>query len=166
MQVELAHAQLKRAKARADIQDMDIYNDLTFVLSQDSINKEDTKGALERLADKLQLETLSEFKEELRALNSLHLESSNENMEQYEQMSMLLARLKGVQFEGESFLTEFDNEEKDMQLEKEGSLVIPDDFRCPISLEIMKDPVIVATGQVRLLSNSSIVYCFSFGFFS
>ncbi|XP_051146326.1 U-box domain-containing protein 10-like isoform X1 [Andrographis paniculata] len=27
------------------------------------------------------------------------------------------------------------------------SLVIPDEFRCPISLEIMRDPVIVATGQ-------------------
>lgn len=27
------------------------------------------------------------------------------------------------------------------------SIVIPDDFRCPISLELMRDPVIVATGQ-------------------
>ena len=26
--------------------------------------------------------------------------------------------------------------------------VIPEDFRCPISLELMRDPVIVATGQV------------------
>jgi len=31
--------------------------------------------------------------------------------------------------------------------------VIPDDFRCPISLDLMNDPVIVATGQVILLSN-------------
>lgn len=31
---------------------------------------------------------------------------------------------------------------------KPESLVIPDDFRCPISLELMRDPVIVATGQV------------------
>lgn len=31
---------------------------------------------------------------------------------------------------------------------KPESLVIPDDFRCPISLELLKDPVIVATGQV------------------
>ena len=29
--------------------------------------------------------------------------------------------------------------------------VIPDDFRCPISLELMKDPVIVSTGQVCTL---------------
>ncbi|KAL2235084.1 U-box domain-containing protein 11-like [Sesamum indicum] len=30
---------------------------------------------------------------------------------------------------------------------KPDSLVIPDDFLCPISLELMRDPVIVATGQ-------------------
>ncbi|CAA0817188.1 U-box domain-containing protein 11, partial [Striga hermonthica] len=30
---------------------------------------------------------------------------------------------------------------------KSDSLVLPDDFRCPISLELMRDPVIVATGQ-------------------
>lgn len=29
---------------------------------------------------------------------------------------------------------------------KPGSPVIPDDFLCPISLEVMRDPVIVATG--------------------
>lgn len=28
------------------------------------------------------------------------------------------------------------------------SPIIPDDFRCPISLELMKNPVIVSTGQV------------------
>jgi len=32
--------------------------------------------------------------------------------------------------------------------ESQSSLVIPDDFRCPISLELMRDPVIVSTGQV------------------
>ncbi|KAL8463572.1 hypothetical protein ACS0TY_034287 [Phlomoides rotata] len=31
--------------------------------------------------------------------------------------------------------------------EKPDSRAIPDDFRCPISLELMRDPVIVATGQ-------------------
>lgn len=31
---------------------------------------------------------------------------------------------------------------------KADSPVVPDDFLCPISLEIMRDPVIVATGQV------------------
>lgn len=34
------------------------------------------------------------------------------------------------------------------------SPVIPVDFLCPISLELMRDPVIVATGQVRNLHQS------------
>lgn len=32
--------------------------------------------------------------------------------------------------------------------EKVKTQVVPDDFKCPISLDLMKDPVIVATGQV------------------
>lgn len=35
---------------------------------------------------------------------------------------------------------------------KPSSPVIPDDFLCPISLEVMRDPVIVATGQVKFAS--------------
>lgn len=52
------------------------------------------------------------------------------------------------------------------------SIVIPDDFRCPISLELMKDPVIVSTGQVMAVNftltkyyvyriNHFVVTCFS-----
>ncbi|XVF85336.1 hypothetical protein PTKIN_Ptkin17bG0109600 [Pterospermum kingtungense] len=33
------------------------------------------------------------------------------------------------------------------EIKKPDTLVIPDDFLCPISLELMRDPVIVATGQ-------------------
>ena len=36
--------------------------------------------------------------------------------------------------------------------------VIPDDFRCPISLDLMKDPVIVATGQVLLCPNILLIF--------
>lgn len=38
------------------------------------------------------------------------------------------------------------------EIKKPDSVVIPNDFLCPISLELMRDPVIVATGQVYLLS--------------
>lgn len=42
---------------------------------------------------------------------------------------------------------------KSSENKKPGSPVIPDDFLCPISLEVMRDPVIVATGQVNLHHN-------------
>lgn len=34
------------------------------------------------------------------------------------------------------------------EVKKTEGIVIPEDFLCPISLELMRDPVIVATGQV------------------
>ena len=34
------------------------------------------------------------------------------------------------------------------EIKKRDTIVIPDDYLCPISLELMRDPVIVATGQV------------------
>lgn len=35
------------------------------------------------------------------------------------------------------------------EVKKPEPIVIPEDFLCPISLELMRDPVIVATGQVN-----------------
>lgn len=37
------------------------------------------------------------------------------------------------------------------QVKSSDGVSIPDDFLCPISLEIMRDPVIVSTGQVCLV---------------
>lgn len=45
--------------------------------------------------------------------------------------------------------------------EKPKTPVIPEDFRCPISLELMNDPVIVATGQVCVQYDSRILFFFS-----
>lgn len=39
------------------------------------------------------------------------------------------------------------------QVKSPDGVSIPDDFLCPISLEIMRDPVIVSTGQVFLVEN-------------
>jgi len=37
------------------------------------------------------------------------------------------------------------------EVKKPDAIVIPEDFLCPISLELMRDPVIVATGQVKFI---------------
>lgn len=38
---------------------------------------------------------------------------------------------------------------KDLEeIKKSDALLVPNDFLCPISLELMRDPIIVATGQV------------------
>ncbi|KAI5062301.1 hypothetical protein GOP47_0022840 [Adiantum capillus-veneris] len=143
-QVELVHTQLKRAKGRADAQDVELYNDVA-VLSQES-DKAVTTAALERLAEKLHLKTLSDIKQEERALNRALSANGGAQSERLTEMTSLLDYFKKLSINDNGLLDVLDNE-KSMQSEKLGSPIIPDDFRCPISLELMKDPVIVATGQ-------------------
>lgn len=140
-QVELVHAQLKRAKGRADAQDLGLFSDLAVVLSQDNASA-DTNAALERLAEKLQLKTLSELEQESQALSSIPSGKPGDKKE----MSELLRQLQELAKRDNALMVVTDHE-RNAQMEKLGSPVIPDDFRCPISLELMKDPVIVATGQ-------------------
>ncbi|KAL0457232.1 UNVERIFIED_CONTAM: U-box domain-containing protein 14 [Sesamum latifolium] len=59
-------------------------------------------------------------------------------------MSYLLRKLKDCVMMDNP---DVDATEVDKSLIKHRSPIIPDDFRCPISLELMKDPVIVSTGQ-------------------
>ncbi|RWW63127.1 hypothetical protein BHE74_00029713 [Ensete ventricosum] len=61
-----------------------------------------------------------------------------------EEMSSLLKKLKDFVISENSTSASI---EKKTSFAKHRSPMIPDDFRCPISLELMKDPVIVSTGQ-------------------
>eukprot|EP00250_Pteridium_aquilinum_P014820 c22220_g6_i1 orf=1-1044(-) len=144
-QIELVHTQLKRAKGRADAQDLDLYDDLDFVVSQGH-DEPVSNTALERLSESLQLKTLSDLKKESRALSSFNLGTYGETKEKLDQMSVLLARLKALAWKDNTMLELFENETVP-RLENVDSPIMPDDFRCPISLELMKDPVIVGTGQ-------------------
>ncbi|XP_037493019.1 U-box domain-containing protein 14 [Jatropha curcas] len=71
--------------------------------------------------------------------------SSNGDLGEWlQKMSSILMNLKDYVEMGNP---EADNSEAEKSSFKHRSPVIPDDFRCPISLELMKDPVIVSTGQ-------------------
>ncbi|MCO5568619.1 hypothetical protein L7F22_022318 [Adiantum nelumboides] len=144
-QVELVHSQLKRAKGRADAQDVELYNDVAVVLSQESDTTVST-AALERLAEKVHLKTLSDVKQEERALKCALSANKGAQREKLTEMTSLLDQFKKLVINDNALLDVLDNE-KSMQSEKLSSPIIPDDFRCPISVELMKDPVIVATGQ-------------------
>lgn len=139
------HLQLKRAKGRADVQDIELYNDITSILSQEG-DIEGSTAALKRLAKKLLLKTQSDIKHERRALDMLLADGSNEV--QRERVSEIVAILEQLSEIVANDSIPLDMLENDAQSENLSSPIIPDDFRCPISLELMKDPVIVATGQV------------------
>lgn len=113
-------------------------------------------AVLRRLAEKLQLMGISDLTQESLALHEMVTASGGDPGASIEKMSMLLKKIKDyVQTEN---LVMDDTEggkglscsssSHGMSEKGHQAPVIPDDFRCPISLELMKDPVIVSTGQV------------------
>ncbi|MQL93030.1 hypothetical protein Taro_025658 [Colocasia esculenta] len=144
-QVELVHSQFKRAKERVDPPDDELYNELLSAYNKEA----DTESSiLRRLAEKLQLMTISDLKQESLALHEMVVATGGGDPGMnIEKMSMLLKKIKDfVQTQNPAMGTPTIKQNLVSDV-KPKSPVIPDDFRCPISLELMKDPVIVATGQ-------------------
>lgn len=135
------HAQFKRAKERKESFDPQLKMDLNVAEKE----KEPDSATLKRISEQLQLKTINDLKKESLAFHELVIASGGDPGESFERMSLILKKLK------DCVLTQNpvdDTSKGEQSLVKHRSPVIPDDFRCPISLELMKDPVIVSTGQV------------------
>ncbi|XP_054788117.1 U-box domain-containing protein 14 isoform X1 [Prosopis cineraria] len=139
-QIELVHAQYKRANARTELADLELHLDLAVAQKEKDPDHEMLNG----LSEKLHLKTINDLKEESTELHELQITSGGELGDSIEMMSSLLKRLKDCVLNENP---EIDTREGEKFSMKHRSPVIPDDFRCPISLELMKDPVIVSTGQ-------------------
>ncbi|KAM1115637.1 hypothetical protein TB2_006158 [Malus domestica] len=153
-QVELVLAQFRRAKGRFDSPDVELYGDLLSLYSKNEAATD--PAVLRRLVDKLELTGIAELTQESLALHEMVTFSGGDPGESIEKMSMLLKKIKDfVQTEnpdmdapagGKNILASCSGQASTDKNHKVPP-VIPDDFRCPISLELMKDPVIVSTGQ-------------------
>ncbi|KAK8641467.1 hypothetical protein V6N13_010870 [Hibiscus sabdariffa] len=153
-QVELVLAQFRRAKGRVDAADVELYEDLLSLYNKSNDAAADP-DVLKRLAEKLQLVGVAELTQESLALHEMVSASGGDPGETFEKMSNLLKKIKDfVQTENPNL--DASASEKNLPPSSSGQAttdgnhktpVIPDDFRCPISLELMKDPVIVSTGQ-------------------
>ncbi|CAI9759172.1 unnamed protein product [Fraxinus pennsylvanica] len=153
-QIELVLAQFRRAKGRVDSADVEVYEDLLSLYSKNNEASGDT-DVLRRLVDKLQLGSIADLTQESLALHEMVAATGGDPEQSIEKMSMLLKKIKDfVQTENPNIDSPF--MEKSIPASSSGIIstegieknpVIPDDFRCPISLELMKDPVIVSTGQ-------------------
>ncbi|CAJ1933106.1 unnamed protein product [Sphenostylis stenocarpa] len=153
-QVELVLAQFRRAKGRVDELDVRLYEDM-LSLYNNSNDAATDPSVLSRLAEKLQLMGIADLTQESLALHEMVASSGGDPGARIEKISMLLKKIKDY--------VQTENLVKDDNLGGKGIFakvygvgtnekshqapVIPDDFRCPISLELMKDPVIVSTGQ-------------------
>ncbi|GLT70634.1 hypothetical protein SLA2020_426990 [Shorea laevis] len=145
-QVELMRMQLKRAQRRADTQDIELAMDMMVVLSRKD-NRNADSAILERLAIKLELHTITNLNEETMAVRKLVKDQRGGRIaENIQQMIDLLGRLKQIAGLKETTIA-LDGPVSSKSLRRCQSAFIPHEFLCPITLEIMTDPVIVATGQ-------------------
>lgn len=140
-QTELVLAQFKRAKGQVDSPDLQLQRDLAMVSKGNELDLETVK----RLSEKLSLVTINDLKKESIAIHDIVISTGGYPEERFEMMSSILKKIKDFIMLGNS---EVDISEGEKSVMRHRSPVIPDDFRCPISLELMKDPVIVSTGQV------------------
>ncbi|KAL5716996.1 U-box domain-containing protein 14 [Ranunculus cassubicifolius] len=141
-QTELVHAQFRRAKERIDSPDIQLQMDLVTAQK----DKEPNIDILRRISEKLQLRTITDLKKESLALHEMVTSSQGDPGDCLEEMSSLLRKLKDSALSDKVDEDELDRDVTNSFMSHR-SPVIPDDFRCPISLELMKDPVIVSTGQ-------------------
>ncbi|KAG1361407.1 U-box domain-containing protein 12 [Cocos nucifera] len=139
-QIELVHAQFQRAKGKIDSPDLQLVKDLNWALCE----KHCDPIVLKRISEKLQLRTINDMKKESVALHEMVISSGREPEECLAEMSSLLKKLKDCVIAKNPTSDTFENKTSSV---KHRSPIIPDDFRCPISLELMTDPVIVSTGQ-------------------
>ncbi|KAM3205966.1 hypothetical protein ACQJBY_061574 [Aegilops geniculata] len=139
-QVALVHSQFKRAATRAEPADAQLARDLAWALSDD---KPTVPALLMRVSEKLQLETMADMKRESVALHEMVISSGGEPDGCVDEMSSLLKKLK------DCVIAQAPNAEAPGvgRSPSVKSPIIPDEFRCPISLELMQDPVIVSSGQ-------------------
>lgn len=139
-QIELVHAQFKRARGRLDSPDPLLEMDLATAQKE----KDPDPAILKRLSEKLNIRNINDLKKESLAIHDMVISCGGVPGDCLEVVSFLLRKLK-------NFVAN-ENPDTDTSVVEKGlikhrSPVIPDDFRCPISLELMKDPVIVSTGQ-------------------
>lgn len=152
-QVELVLGQFKRARGKVDPPDAELHADLLSLYN--SVNYETVDLALlKRVSEKLQLLEIEDLTQESLALHEMVAATGGDPDSSIEKMGMLLKKIKDfVQMENPSLHSSVGEKSlsstspRSPNFGRQNSLNIPDDFRCPISLELMKDPVIVSTGQ-------------------
>ncbi|KAF5750949.1 U-box domain-containing protein 13-like [Tripterygium wilfordii] len=149
-QIELVCAQFGRASKRLDASHLELYEDFSFIYNHTS-----DANILQILCKKLELRGAQDLKQESLALEKMCINSTGDLREGMEEMYMVLKKYKEL-LQAEDVV--FNNSGSD-DCSPTGQkipaytnvcsqkLAIPDDFRCPISLEMMKDPVIISTGQ-------------------
>ncbi|XP_043699333.1 U-box domain-containing protein 11-like [Telopea speciosissima] len=150
-QVELVRSQLRRvAKKNGSLNSKIVSRTLS-----ESLDKTNMPDLANRVIGSLYVENLGNVDHESQAVMDIAPKVTDKMGHNMEQMIHELERPHSLSASSEAYiLNKADlNNKDDMagksseESKKHDSVVIPDDFLCPISLELMRDPVIVTTGQ-------------------
>ena len=125
IQVELTRMQLKRAKRRADTQDIELAMDMMVVFSKKDDRNADS-AILERLASKLELHAIPDLKAEEVAVRKLVKERGVQNAESIQQINDLLGKFKQIAGVDETIV--LDGPFSSKSLQRCRSLLIPHEF--------------------------------------
>ncbi|MFS7968274.1 putative U box domain, armadillo-like helical, Zinc finger, RING/FYVE/PHD-type [Helianthus anomalus] len=140
-QIQLVHSQFKRAKTQTESPDSQLQTDLTMV----KMGKDPDPEMVKRLAEKLHLTTIDDLRKESLAIHEMVVLTGGAEFDSsFDTVSFVLKKINDFVMLGNF---EIEDSDREKRFARHRSPVIPDDFRCPISLELMKDPVIVSTGQ-------------------
>lgn len=152
-QAHLTCKQLRRAKRQTDTQDIEFAMDIMVVFS-DKDDRNADSAILERLATRLELRTPDELKAETIAIRKLVKERAGRNPESTQKILDVLKKFKQIAGVEDNDVLDFEDHVTPEPTEDSQSPAVPQEFLCPISSQIMIDPVRVATGEVFLLFHS------------
>ncbi|XP_052180493.1 U-box domain-containing protein 19-like [Diospyros lotus] len=149
--VELVSKQARKAKLELDPDDETAMNRVILILNQFENRFEPDKNLVKRVLDYLEIRSWRECHGEVQFLDEM---ISLECLEGNEKEQPLLSSLFGFMSYCRGALFETREHGIVEQSDSDGrcnhemlSCLNPEDFRCPISLELMTDPVTVSTGQ-------------------
>ncbi|XP_027352236.1 U-box domain-containing protein 13-like [Abrus precatorius] len=150
-QVALVTAQFRRAKEKFDPPGLELYEHLLPVFNQSyDVNTETAELCL--ICEKLQFTHVDDIKQESLALQKMVVDRGFPFEKSIHDMSIVLKKFEEflVMKSGNNVVStseDFPHTDEPYVKLCPQSLVVPDEFQCPISLELMKDPVIICTGQ-------------------
>ncbi|MED6108509.1 hypothetical protein PIB30_024689 [Stylosanthes scabra] len=156
--VELVRKQARKVTFELDPEDQTEAQRVYSVLQQFERGTEPDLNAMKRTLTYLEIKTWIDCKREVKFLEDVMLSSAS-SVSDDEEASLLsglisfLCYCRGVIFEHVDFASLHGNSQSEGRSSGGGSEVLscerrpPEDFRCPISLELMTDPVTTSTGQ-------------------
>ncbi|KAK4437189.1 U-box domain-containing protein 19 [Sesamum alatum] len=148
--VEMLSKQVRKAKMEIDPEDETAMKRVILVLNQFENRLEPDPFMIRRILGHLDIKTWAECHREIRFLDeeirAEYLDGNEREVPLLSSLVGLLSYCRAVLFEDCDFGVIDQSEGRNSNFEVLTCLN-PEDFRCPISLELMTDPVTVSTGQ-------------------